>query len=102
MSPEILASNIIQFSDGGRANIVKKIIKRVSPALKVLLFTFLFIMSTDLTPEYSSLIICKPIRPSMKGSNTFIIPGKKDVKFKSKKLLKKTSKILKNIDPWKV
>ena len=50
---------------------------------------FLLIESTILTPEYSSLIICKPARPNINGSKKLINPGKKDAKFTLKKLLKK-------------
>ena len=75
-------------------NKIKKMIKRVRPALNVLLFTLLFKISNLLIPEYSSLIICNPARPSIMGNIKLILPGKKDVKFILKKLLVKTSKIL--------
>ena len=88
-----MASNTIQFNDGGIAIKVKKIITKVRPALNVLLFIFLFIESSSLIPEYSSLIICKPMRPKTNGNIKLTIPGKKERKFSLKKLLKKTSKI---------
>ena len=93
VSPDILASNIIQFNDGGIANIVKKIIKSVKLALKLLLFTFLLMMSTDFIPEYSNLIICKPIKLIINGRKKLIVLGKNDEKLTLKKLRIKTSNI---------
>ena len=94
VSPDIVASNIIQFRAGGVAKRVRNIIKRVRPALKILLFTFWLILSTILLPEYSSLIICNPANPTSNGRNRFKIPGKKVEKLRLKKLLRITSKIL--------
>ncbi len=101
VSPDIVASRIIQFIDGGIANKVRKIINRVKIALNVLLFTLLFITSTGFTPEYSRRIIWNPITPIIKGKNKLIIFGKKETKFNLKKLLNITSKMLKkmSIDP---
>ena len=99
MSPDIVASKIIQLRAGGVAISVRNIIKSVNPALNVLLFTLSLILSTIFLPEYYSLIICNPIKPTIKGKKRFKIPGKKDEKLKLKKLLKTTSKILKKIRP---
>ena len=81
-------------SGGGITKRVRNIIESVNPALNVLLFTLWLILSTILLPEYSSLIIWKPIKPIINGRKKFKIPGKEVEKLRLKKLLKKTSKIL--------
>ena len=55
VSPEIVASNINQFNEGGTVIINTKIINRVKIALKLLVFTFLFNKSKFLIPVYSNL-----------------------------------------------
>ena len=54
--PEILASKINQFNNGGIEKIKSKIILKLNPALKLFVFIFLFNKSSFFIPVYSILI----------------------------------------------
>jgi hypothetical protein len=101
VSPEILASKIIQLNAGGIAFNTVKIINNVSKALKFVVFICLLRLSINLIPVYSILINERPIKPIIKGKNILRLPGKNEVIFKFKNEYTKTSKIdnINNKDP---
>ena len=55
VSPEILASNTIQLSAGGKAFKIAKVINSVRNALKLVVLMFLLSESKNLYPLYSVL-----------------------------------------------
>ena len=93
VSPEILASKMNQFNNGGSENIIRKIIHKLKAALKLLGLIFLLRLSRILIPENSILIKWSPITPKIKGVKKLINLGKKEVIFVPKKLFKQKSKI---------
>jgi hypothetical protein len=56
VSPEILASKMNQFNNGGNENNIRKIIHKLKAALKLLELIFLLRLSKILIPENSILI----------------------------------------------
>ena len=54
--PDILASKINQFNNGGMQNIKRKIINKLKAALKLLVLIFLLRISNFLIPENSILL----------------------------------------------
>ena len=104
-SPAKLASTTNQLSIGGIDFIITNIINNESTALKLLVFICLFNKSNLLIPLYSILIKYRPIKPNIKGNTKLKKLGKKPVKFKLKKELKKRprnlSKIKKNLSTKK-
>ena len=67
VSPDILASNINQFNNGGIQNIKRKIINKLRVALKLFVLIFLLIVSNFLIPENSTLKKWRPIIPKING-----------------------------------
>ena len=55
VSPDILASNTIQFNAGGKAFKIAKVINSVRNALKLVVLIFLLRESKNLYPLYSVL-----------------------------------------------
>jgi len=94
LSPEILASKIIQLTTDGIDLIIMNIIIKDKMALKVLVLIFLFNKSNCFIPVYSILIKCKPIEPKTNGKTKPIDVGKNEVKFILKNEFINTSKIL--------
>tara|TARA_A100001234_G_C12629954_1_gene387771 strand:+ start:571 stop:948 length:378 start_codon:yes stop_codon:yes gene_type:complete len=94
VSPDMFASNIIQLKDGGVALMNAKIIKRVSNALKLFVFIFLFNLSNIAIPLYSILIMPNPIKPNTNGKKVLSFEGKKDKILVLKNAYINTSKIL--------
>tara|TARA_B100000131_G_scaffold73066_1_gene69296 strand:- start:1506 stop:1829 length:324 start_codon:yes stop_codon:yes gene_type:complete len=90
----MFASNIIQLKDGGVALMNAKIIKRVSNALKLFVFIFLFNLSNIAIPLYSILIMPNPIKPNTNGKKVLSFEGKKDKILVLKNAYINTSKIL--------
>ena len=94
-SPTKFASIINQFNNGGSDLIIKNIINNDKIALKELVLIFLLIMFNIFIFEYSILIKCKPIKPTIKGNKKLIVSGKKYVKSKLKIEFERTIIMLK-------
>ena len=84
-----------QLSKGGNDLITTNIIIKDKKALKLFVLIFLFNKSNFFIPEYSILIKCKPVKPTINGKKKLIKSGKKTVKFKLKNEFKDTSTTLK-------
>ena len=100
--PDILASKINQFNNGGIQNIKRKIINKLNAALKLFVLIFLLRISSFLIPENSILTKWSPITPKIKGVKKLIYLGKKKVIFLSKKLFKEKSIILSIKNPQQI